>query len=91
MLESEDSFADPDRAYVDNAEDADEAQEAVSHLENELKEDNAEETLAKVEKALAKMDVGEYGICEKCKEPINIERLKAFPETEICIDDAEAA
>lgn len=41
--------------------------------------------LQKIDKALKKMDEGEFGICESCEEPIAIKRLEARPETTLCI------
>jgi DnaK suppressor protein len=41
--------------------------------------------LQKIEKALKKLDEGEFGVCEDCEEPISIKRLEARPETELCI------
>lgn len=41
--------------------------------------------LQKIEKALKKMDEGEFGVCESCEEPIGTKRLEARPETELCI------
>lgn len=41
--------------------------------------------LQKIEKALKKLDEGEFGVCEDCEEPIGIKRLEARPETELCI------
>ena len=41
--------------------------------------------LKKIDKALKKMDDGEYGICVECEEPIAPKRLEARPETELCI------
>jgi|SRR5687768_15482603 DnaK suppressor protein len=41
--------------------------------------------LQKIEKALKKMDEDVFGICESCEEPINLKRLEARPETELCI------
>ncbi len=41
--------------------------------------------LQKIEKALKKMDEGEFGICQECEEPISVKRLEARPETELCI------
>ncbi len=41
--------------------------------------------LQKIEKALQKIDNGEFGICEGCGENIHIKRLEARPETELCI------
>ncbi len=41
--------------------------------------------LQKIEKALKKLDEGEFGVCESCEEPISVKRLEARPETELCI------
>ena len=41
--------------------------------------------LSKVDKALEKIEEGEFGICEDCDESINIKRLKARPVTTLCI------
>ncbi|MCA9531408.1 MAG: TraR/DksA C4-type zinc finger protein [Myxococcales bacterium] len=41
--------------------------------------------LRKIDKALKKMDTGEFGVCEECEEPIGVKRLEARPETELCI------
>ena len=41
--------------------------------------------LQKIEKALKKIDEGSFGICDNCEEPINVKRLEARPETELCI------
>ena len=39
-----------------------------------------------VSRALTKMDLGTYGICERCGEPISLERLEALPWAILCID-----
>lgn len=41
--------------------------------------------LHKIDKALKKMDDGEFGVCEECGEEISVKRLEARPETELCI------
>lgn len=41
--------------------------------------------LAKLERALKKIDQGIFGICEECEEPISKKRLEARPETGLCI------
>ncbi|MCP5535221.1 MAG: TraR/DksA C4-type zinc finger protein [Akkermansiaceae bacterium] len=41
--------------------------------------------LEKIEYALERLDEGSYGICDDCKKPINIERLKAKPSVSLCI------
>ena len=39
----------------------------------------------KIEKALKKIDEGEYGTCERCGEDIDAKRLEARPVTDLCI------
>lgn len=39
-----------------------------------------------IRRALAKVRIGTYGICEVCKKPIDIARLKAFPQATKCFD-----
>ena len=47
---------------------------------------NLRERLRDVERALAKMDEGTYGLCERCGKPINPERLEALPTARLDID-----
>jgi DnaK suppressor protein len=42
--------------------------------------------ILKIQETLRRLDVGDYGICEQCGENIGIERLKARPETTLCIE-----
>ena len=41
--------------------------------------------LAKIDKALQKIEAGTFGICERCEEEISLKRLEARPETTLCI------
>ncbi|MED5464924.1 MAG: TraR/DksA C4-type zinc finger protein, partial [Myxococcota bacterium] len=41
--------------------------------------------LSKVQKYLANIEAGTFGICEACEEPINQKRLEARPVTTLCI------
>jgi DnaK suppressor protein len=41
--------------------------------------------LAKIDKALARIESGGFGICEKCEEEISVKRLEARPVTTLCI------
>jgi DnaK suppressor protein len=41
--------------------------------------------LDKINKALAKIDEGNFGVCEECGEEISLKRLEARPETTLCI------
>ena len=42
--------------------------------------------LREVERAIAKLDDGSYGRCERCGNPIGDERLDAIPWTPLCIE-----
>jgi len=42
--------------------------------------------LKKIDKTLAKIDNGTYGICEECDNEINHERLKARLVANLCIE-----
>jgi DnaK suppressor protein len=41
--------------------------------------------LEKIDRALRKIDEGEFGVCEECGEEISVKRLEARPETTLCI------
>src|SRR5690606_7867653 len=41
--------------------------------------------LSKVDKALKKIEAGDFGTCEECGEEISIKRLEARPVTTLCI------
>jgi DnaK suppressor protein len=41
--------------------------------------------LSKIDKALAKISDGSFGVCEECGEAIHPKRLEARPETTLCI------
>jgi len=50
--------------------------------------------LDKIDRALAKIENGEFGTCEECGEEITPKRLEARPETPLCIkckEDQERA
>jgi DnaK suppressor protein len=54
-------------------------------------EEGAQQTLAQIDRALAKIDDGTYGTCERCGKPIAEERLRARPWATLCIDDQRLA
>ena len=57
--------------------------EVVDALGNEAREE-----IAKISATLARLDSGRYGICSECSEPIDAERMKAYPYAVECIDCA---
>jgi DnaK suppressor protein len=53
--------------------------------------EGASQTLAQIDRALARLEDGSYGTCERCGEPISAERLQARPWATLCIDDQRRA
>jgi DnaK suppressor protein len=53
-------------------------------------ENNIRDLLDKIKKALARLENGTYGICERCGKPIEKARLKALPYANLCIKDKQA-
>ena len=41
--------------------------------------------ITQVERALERLDAGGYGWCERCGDPIPVERLAAFPSATLCV------
>ena len=41
--------------------------------------------MAQIEKSLARLDKGEYGVCEACGDPITSKRLEAAPYAARCV------
>ncbi len=41
--------------------------------------------LAQIDRALARIDDGSYGVCESCGNPIGKMRLMAFPRATLCM------
>lgn len=44
-----------------------------------------EERLEEIDQAIAALDEGTYGICERCGNQIDPERLRIVPETTLCV------
>ncbi len=50
-------------------------------------EQGAVQTLAQIDRALARIEDGSYGTCERCGQPIAADRLRARPWATLCIED----
>ena len=44
-----------------------------------------EDKIGSIDYALKALDLGQYGICERCGNEIGSERLKAIPDTTLCV------
>jgi RNA polymerase-binding transcription factor DksA len=53
-------------------------------------ENNVRDLMGKIDRALARMDEGAYGVCSRCGKPIEKARMKALPYVDLCIKDAQA-
>jgi RNA polymerase-binding transcription factor DksA len=65
---------------------------ASDTYERELDEgldEGVRDTLWQIDAALKRIEDGTYGICAISGEPIGVERLRAIPWTDRCIDHAE--
>ena len=51
---------------------------------------NLRDLMERIDKALAKIEDGTYGLCERCGKPIEKLRLKALPYANLCIKDKQA-
>ena len=47
--------------------------------------ENLERRLQSIDYALSIVDRGEAGLCERCGQPIEPERLKVLPDTTLCV------
>lgn len=63
----------------------DNATEVEGYVDNIALEDNLENQLRDVDRALEKMEKGTYGICEKTGKEISPERLKVYPAARTAI------
>jgi len=64
--------------------------EAISRLTDIGVGRSLETGLARTERALAKLDEGTYGICDTCGEPIPPARLRAMPDSVLCVTCASS-
>ena len=64
--------------------------EAISRKSiNEAALGKAKDTRSQLERALAKIDAPDFGLCRECDEPIPSARLMILPETDLCVQCAE--
>lgn len=70
----------------------DEAERATRETENSLElrtRDRYRKLIKKIDKALERVDEGDYGYCEETGEEIGLKRLEARPIATLCLDAQE--
>ncbi|MEK7609394.1 MAG: TraR/DksA family transcriptional regulator, partial [Patescibacteria group bacterium] len=76
-----------DADYKDLGNDWDDNSQEVTEYATRLPlEHELEVRLSEVNAALEKMAKGSYGICEKCGQAMDIDRLRAEPSARMCVD-----
>jgi RNA polymerase-binding protein DksA len=61
------------------------ADEVATFTDRISLEENLEETLREVERALKKIQQGKYGFCEECGKEIDEKRLRVMPTARWCL------
>jgi len=80
--DSDDAEIDVERNFADSAHSTAERARMLSVMKA------LRANLRWVDRALKKMDLGTYGTCERCGNPIGMDRLEALPWAILCIDCA---
>ena len=80
-----DPFKDQSRLNDNAAIDAD-AAEQVGHMQASAVRQTLDRSIIQVRKAMTRMKIGKYGICERCGKMIDTDRLMIMPETTICVE-----
>lgn len=82
-IETEDPFRDTGRV-VDNASPDTDAAEQFGHARTSAIKEQLDKKIIQTRKAMARVKIGKYGICEDCGEMIDTDRLMAYPEATLC-------
>lgn len=82
-IKESDPFSDEQRTKNNSAEE--DLEEQVGHFDSEVKASFVKTQIVEFRKALSRMKIGKYGICEKCKKSIDTDRLAVKPETTLCL------
>ena len=70
---------------------ADSSQVTAERGETDVLVGELRNSLRDVEDAIARVESGTYGICERCGKQVEEARLEAIPSTRYCIADASRA
>ena len=82
-IKAADPFSDETRGLTNSAED--DLDEQIGHFDSEIKASFVKKQIVQLRKALTRIKIGNYGVCEKCGKMIDTDRLAIRPETTVCI------
>jgi RNA polymerase-binding protein DksA len=83
-----------DVRHTDEAVEKDFAEQATQNENNEVEDylgNSARTEIGMIKQALSRIESGDYGTCQICGEPINVERLKIIPYSTLCVKCASVA
>lgn len=83
-IEESDPFSDTSRIANNAALDT-EAEEQFGHSMSSALKEQVDRRIIQTRKALARVRLGKYGICENCGKMIDTDRLMVFPDATKCI------
>lgn len=86
-ISKEDPFADVNRVD-DNAAPDVEADEQFGHARTSALKAEINRGIIQIRKALTRIKIGKYGICEVCGQMIDTDRLMIYPEATLCTKDS---
>lgn len=86
-IDGDDPFKDTSR-ILDNASPDTDASEQFGHARASALKNEVQRKIIQTRKALARVKIGKYGICEDCGQMIDTDRLMVYPETTLCKKDA---
>lgn len=84
-IEEGDPFSSEARVS-DNAASDTEAEEQFGHAMSSALKDQIERKIIQTRKALTRVRIGKYAICENCGKMIDTDRLMIYPEATRCVD-----
>ncbi len=79
----EDPFRNQER-LIDNASPDADAAEQFGHARASAIKEQLDRRIIQTRKALARIKIGKYGICEDCGQMIDTDRLMVYPEATLC-------
>ncbi len=82
-MEKTDPFANEGRVNENSFEE--DLDEQIGHFDNEVKVNFLTKRIVQLRKALTRMKLGKYGICEVCGKMIDTDRLSINPEATTCV------
>jgi RNA polymerase-binding transcription factor DksA len=85
QVSTEDPFRDTQRT-VDNASIDTDAAEQAGHMQVSALKLAYERSIIQIRKALSRIKIGKYGVCENCGKMIDTDRLMIVPETTVCVE-----